>query len=415
LYGGPVRHHRYMAIPRRARIETITERASVTPLELFFDLVFVFALTRVTDWMADEPTVTNVVRGILILTVMWWSWVGYAWLGNLVKADEGLFRVGMFVAMAAGFVGAITIPEAFDDLPGGLYGPVVFAVCYFLVRAVHFALFWVVSRDDPQLRTQMVRWTPSVLAGTIVLLVASQTTGTVQTLLWLAVLVGDYLGTQLAGTRWRLKSASHFAERHGLIIIVALGESIVSIGIGVATLPISWPIIVASALGLAVSAALWWAYFDVTALIAERALAATEGTRQIRLARGGYSFLHLPMVIGVIMMALGLKKVLGYVGGDEGHVLTDPIYGVPLAALYGGAALYLLAHVVFKWYVAGPVNRERIAVVVLVLVLIPLVAVLPALLTLAVLATMLGALIAWETIRYGEVRHQIRHGTAHGH
>lgn len=166
--------------------------------------------------MADEPTVTNVVRGILILTVMWWSWVGYAWLGNLVKADEGVIRVGMFVAMAAGFVGAITIPEAFVDLPGGLYGPIVFAVCYFLVRAVHFALFWVVSRDDPQLRTQVVRWIPSVLAGTVVLLVASQTTGTVQILLWLAVLVGDYLGTQLAGTRWRLNSASHFAERHGI-------------------------------------------------------------------------------------------------------------------------------------------------------------------------------------------------------
>lgn len=221
-----------------------------------------------------------------------------------MKADEGVIRLGMFVAMAAGFVGAITIPEAFVDLPGGLYGPVVFTVCYFLVRAVHFALFWVVSRDDPQLRTQVVRWIPSVLAGTVVLLVASQTTGTVQTLLWLAVLIGDYLGTQLAGTRWRLNSASHFAERHGLIIIVALGESIVSIGIGVAALPISWPIIVASALGLAVSAALWWAYFDVTALITERALAAAGGTRQIRLARGGYSFLHLPMVIGVIMMAL---------------------------------------------------------------------------------------------------------------
>ncbi|MGH3999074.1 MAG: low temperature requirement protein A, partial [Pseudonocardiaceae bacterium] len=110
LRGEPVRHHRCMATPRRARIEAVGERATVTPLELFFDLVFVFALTRVTDWMADEPTVTNVVRGILILTVMWWSWVTYAWLGNVVKADEGVIRVGMFVAMAVMFVGAITIP-----------------------------------------------------------------------------------------------------------------------------------------------------------------------------------------------------------------------------------------------------------------------------------------------------------------
>jgi low temperature requirement protein LtrA len=403
-----------MATPRHGWIEAISERAAVTPLELFFDLVFVFALTRVTDWMADGPTGMNVLRGILILTVMWWSWVGYAWLGNLVRADEGVVRVAMFVAMAAVFVGAITIPEAFDDLPGGLYGPAVFAVCYFLVRAVHLTLFWVISRDDPQLHRQVLRWIPSVLAGTGLLLVASQTTGTVQTLLWLAALLGDYMGTQLAGTRWRLSSTSHFAERHGLIIIVALGESIVSIGIGVAALPISWPIIIASTLGLAVSAALWWVYFDVTALIAERALATAEGARQIRLARGGYSFLHLPMVIGVIMMALGLKKILGYVGGDDGHGLADPISGVPLAALYGGAALYLLAHVVFKWYVTGSINRERIAVVALVLVLIPLVTLLPALLTLTVLAVVLGALLAWETNRYAQIRHQIRHNT-HNH
>jgi low temperature requirement protein LtrA len=284
-----------------------------------------------------------------------------------------------------------------------------------LVRAVHLAMFWIISRDDPQLRSQVARWIPSVLAGTTTLLVASQTTGTAQTLLWLAAVLGDYLGTQLAGARWRMNSTSHFAERHGLFIIVALGESIVSIGIGVAELPISWPIIVASVLGLAVSAALWWAYFDVTALFTERALTAAEGARQIRLARGGYSYLHLPMVIGVIMMSLGLKKVLGYVGGEDGHVLADPIYGVPLAALYGGAGLYLLAHVLFKWYVAGPVNRERIGVVVLVLALIPLVARLPALLTLAILAVALGALIAWETIRYAQVRDQIRHDRTHGH
>jgi low temperature requirement protein LtrA len=198
--------------------------------------------------------------------------------------------------------------------------------------------------------------------------------------------VGDYLGTLVGGTNWRLGSAGHFSERHGLIIIVALGESIVSIGIGVAQLPISWPIIVASALGLAVAGAMWWAYFDVTALVTERALAAAAGAHQIRLARGGYTFMHLPMLMGIIMMSLGLKKVLGYVGGDDGHMLADPIRGVPLAALYGGAALYLLAHVGFTQYLTGRLNRERLAVVVLLLVLVPVVAMLPALASLAVLA-----------------------------
>ncbi len=191
-----------------------------------------------------------------------------------MRADEGVVRVAMFVAMAVMFVCAITIPEAFDDLPGGLYGPAVFAVCYFLFRLTRIVMFWFVSRNDPGLRRQVRRFVPSMLAGTV-LLVASQTIGTTQTLLWLAALVGDYVGTLLAGNGWRLNSAGHFAGRHGLIIIVALGESIVSIGIGVA---------------------------------------------------------ELPMILGIIMMSLGLKKVLLSVGGGEGHTIADPIYGLPLIA-----------------------------------------------------------------------------------
>jgi low temperature requirement protein LtrA len=344
---------------------------------------------------------------------MWWCWIGYAWLCNVVKADEGLMRVGLFAAMGAVFVGAITIPEAFEDLPGGLYGPIVFAFCYFVVRAIHIGLFWVASAGDPVLRRQVLRFLPSMLAGTVLLLIASQTTGTTQTLLWLAALVADYLGTYLSGSNWRLRSAGHFAERHGLIILVALGESIVSIGIGVAELPISWPIIASSILGLVVVSAMWWAYFDVNALIAERALAAADGVAQIRLARGGYTFLHLPMVIGVILMALGLKKALEYTGDAEHHTLADPLKGVPLFALYGGAALYLLAHVWFKRFLTGSLNIERLVLGVLLIAVSPLVALLPAMASLAILAVALAALIAWETYRFAEQRHTIRSGEGH--
>jgi low temperature requirement protein LtrA len=375
----------------------------------------VFALTQVTAWMSEETSALGLLRGALIVMVMWWCWVGYSWLCNVVRADEGVVRVGMFAAMAAVFVQTITIPEAFDDLPGALHGPLVFAYCYFAVRAVHILMFWLASRDDPQLRGQVLRFVPAMLAGTVLLVIASQTTGTTQTLLWVAALLGDYLGTLVGGANWRLRSARHFSERHGLIIIGALGESIVSIGVGVAHMPISWPIIIASALGLAVSGALWWAYFDVTSLVTERALAAADGERQIRLARGGYPFLHLPMIIGVVMMALGLKKVLGYVGGEDGHTLADPIYGVPLAALYGSAALYLLAHVGFKHHLTGSLNVERLVVVALLLVLIPLAAMLPALLTLTVLAVLLCALIAYETHRYAEERRTVRRAAAGEH
>jgi low temperature requirement protein LtrA len=398
-----------MSTPRRARLEARDGQNSVTTLELFFDLVFVFALTQVTDLMADDPSAVGLFRGALILTVLWWCWVGYSWLCNVVKADEGVIRVAMFAAMGGVFVAAITIPESFDDLPGGLSGPVVFAACYFVVRLLHILMFWLASAGDPVLRRQIVRWVPSMAVGTVLLLAASQTTGAAQTWLWVAAIVGDYLGTLLAGTGWRLASAAHFAERHGLIIIVALGESIVATGIGIAQKPVSWPIIAASILALVVSAALWWAYFDVTAMYTERALAAAEGSRLIQLARNGYSFLHLPMIIGIIMMSLGLKKALGHVAGDDDHTLADPLYGLPLVALFGGAALFLLAHVGFTRAVAGTVKWERIVVVGVLVALIPAAATVPAIWALVILAGVLVALLAYETRRYAEQRHAIRH------
>jgi len=390
-------------------MRAVTERATVTRLELFFDLVFVFALTQVTALMADQPSAVGVLRGMLILSVLWWCWVGYAWLGNVVRADEGVIRLAMFGAMAAMFVLALTIPESFDDLSGGLPGPVVFAAGYFVVRVAHLLLFLAISRNDPALRRQVLRFAPSVILGTSFLLIASQLDGPAQTAMWATALVADYLGTMLAGASgWRVNSAGHFAERHGLIIIVALGESIVSIGIGVTELPISWPIVFASALGLALSAGLWWAYFDVAALDSEHALAAAEGEKRARLARDGYSYLHLPMIAGIILLSLGLKKVLGYVGGDDGHSWVDPLYGVPLIALYGGVALFLLAHTGFRLRTTGVVEWPRLVAVLVLLAAMPAVASLPSLVTLAVLTALVAALVGFESLRYPEQRNRVR-------
>ena len=402
-----------MATPRRARVETTGERAAVTPLELFFDLVFVFALTQITDLMAEDPTVGDVVRGVLVIGVLWWSWTAYAWLGNIVRADEGIIRLAMFVAMGGVFVAAITIPEAFDDGPGGLHGPTVFAFCYLAVRLVHIFMFWIVSREDREFRGQVLRFIPSMVVATALLLVAAQTSGVTQTLLWLAALVTDYAGAFLAGNSWRLASAGHFAERHGLIVLIALGESIVATGIGIAQVPVSLPIVAAVLLGLAISGALWWAYFDVTSLLTEHALAAASGERQIRMARGGYTFLHLPMIIGVVLLSLGLKKAIGYVAGVDEHTLADPLYGVPMAALFGGTALYLLAHVGFKYFMTATLSVLRIVVAVLLVALAPVMALVPALVSLTVLAVVVMTMVGIETHRYRELRHAIRHGEHH--
>ena len=404
-----------MSTPRRGRrLEAVDERESASPLELFFDLVFVFALTQVTEFMAEDASAVDVLRGVLVITVMWWCWIGYSWLCSLVRAEQGAMRIGLFAAMGAVFVQAITIPEAFDDLPGGLDGPVVVAVCYLVFRMLHLGLFYLLSGDDSGLRGQLLRFTPAVLAGTALLLVAAGTDGAAQTWLWAAALAADYGGTWLGGARgWRIRSARHFAERHGLIVIIALGESIVAIGVGVALLPISWPIVVASVLGLTLSGALWWAYFDMTALRAERAFAATPDDDRARFGRDAYTFVHLPLVAGVVLLALGLKKVLEYVGDTEAHGLADPLKGVALIALVGGVGLYLLASVAFAASAGAAVERVRLVVALLLLPLAWAGSALPALAMLGVLTGVMVALVAYESLRDAEARHRLRHEDGH--
>jgi low temperature requirement protein LtrA len=316
----------------------------------------------------------------------------------------------MLAAMGAMFVLALSIPEAFTDLPGGLKGPVVVGVCYFSFRALHLVLFWIISADDGALRRQLVRFTPSVIGGTVLLLVASRLEGSAQTLVWVAALVADYGGTLLAGASgWRLRSAGHFAERHGLIVIVALGESIVAVGAGMAGLAVSWPILVAAVLGLALTAGLWWIYFDITSLVAQRALAAEQDAARPRLARDAYSFLHLPLVTGIVLVALGMKKLLEYVGDTEHHELGDPLIGIGLYALFGGVALYLASHAAFKLRTAHVLSSWRLVAAAMAVGLIPVGLRLPAIGALALITGVVVGLVAFEAIRFAEDRERIRH------
>lgn len=390
-------HHDAVGDRRGLSAQALPPATSVTPLELFFDLVFVFALTQVTATMAAQLTGTGLLRGLLVVALLWWSWTGYAWLSNLVRADHGVARIGMFAAMAAMLVLALTIPEAFDDFPGGLSGPVVVAVCYFVFRALHLLLFFVLSRGDAGLRGQLLRFTPAMLAGTALLLAAAATDGAARTWLWVAALAVDYLGTYFGGARgWRVRSVEHFAERHGLIVIIALGESIVAIGVGVAELPISWPIVVASTLGLALAGALWWAYFGISAAAGEHALATTPEHRRAALARDAYSFLHLPLVAGIVLLALGLKKTLEYVGDEQAHSLTDPLKGVALIALVGGLVMHLLSQAAFRWRTTGRLSRALPAAALLVAPFAWVGAKLPALATLAAVTVITVVVVALE-------------------
>jgi low temperature requirement protein LtrA len=384
-------------------------QATVTPLELFFDLVFVFALTQVTAFMADELNWQGILRGALVIMLLWWAWTGYAWLANVASAEEPLIKLSILAGMSAMFVLALCIPEAFDDLPGGLNGPVVLAVCYLLFRFMHFVMFMIIAQDDPGLRSQLLRFAPSVVAGSAVLLVASQFHGGVQTTLWVLALVADYIGTALGGfSGWRLPAPGHFSERHGLIVIVALGESIVAIGVGVAKEPISWVIIIASLLGLILAFALWWAYFDVSALLGEHALASEPPETRVRMARNAYSFAHMPLAVGIVLVAFGLKEVLLYVSDSSHHELTDPLPPVALAALVGGAAIYLLGHVVFKWLTVHAFSVVRVAAAAALLVATPLIAETPALVQLGVVALLVACAVVIESVVFAESRRKIR-------
>ena len=401
-----------MTVRERLRFESTDESHRVTSLELFFDLVFVYALTQVSVLLAAEPTWTGAGRGVVVLGMLWFAWCSYAWLGNQAKADEGVVRAGLVVAMMPMFVVALALVEAFENLPGGWYGPLVFAVSLVLVRIVHLVVYAVAAGDDRGLLLQLAKTAIPIGLWAVLLIAGSFLEPTAQLVLWSLALTVDYAGIYLGGTEgWRLNAPAHFAERHGLIIIIALGESIVALGVGAADEPVSGPLVTAVVLGLVISVAMWWAYFDVVAPVAERVLHRAQGAERARLGRDSYTYLHFPMVAGIVFLAVGLKKVIEYVADTDEHDLSDPLTGVPLIALYGGVALYLLAHVAFRLRNVRSVNRQRAVTVVVLLALLPVAWQLPALASLGLLAAVLVVLIGYESTVHAEARRAIRQRT----
>jgi low temperature requirement protein LtrA len=367
----------------------------VTPLELFFDLVFVFALTQVTGFLADHLTWTGMLQGVALLAALWWAWVGYSWLTNAVPAEEVIpARLVILSAMAAMLVASLAVPDAFGE-----YG-VLFGLAYFVVRLLQVVLYSLATGDMPETRRAILRLAPGFVGGPALLIVAGFLDGYAQGVLWAVALAVDYgVAYVRAGSGFRVH-AGHFVERHGLIVIIALGESIVAIGVGASRLAIGAGVVVAVVFGIALAAAQWWAYFDLVVLFAERRLSVAKGDERTWLARDSYSYLHLPIVAGIIFTALGIKQTLAHVG--------DPLGTVPAVALCGGVALYLLGHNAFRLRDIGSVSVPRLVVAMLCCALIPVAVSVSSLITLAVLAMLLCALAAFETMRSREFRRELR-------
>ncbi len=387
------------AEPRSSRLgATLREGERVTPLELFFDLVFVLAITQCTALMAHHPTWSGLAQGLLVLGILWWAWTGYAWLTSVVDPEEGAVRLVIFGAMAALLLVSLCVPEAFGSL--GL----AFALILGVVRTAHIALFMLASPDDDGLRHSVLGLAVSTLIAVALLALASAFDGLAQGALWALALFLDMGGPYFFGSEgWKLMPG-HFAERHGLIVIIALGESIVAIGVGAAH-ELSLGIGTAAVLGVALTAAMWWVYFDVVAIVSGRRLAEAEaGRAQNELARDSYSYLHLIMIAGIVLTALGLKTTIGH--------FDDHLHTVPAFALLGGVAIYLLGLVAFRYRHVRTINRRKLGLAIVLLILVPVATEVPALLALAVANVLVWAMVAYETRTYGEGRVRLRREAA---
>ena len=366
----------------------------VTPLELFFDLVFVFALTQVTTVLSDNPTWSGLGHGLLILGVLWWTWAAYAWLTNTVDPDVGAVWGAMLVAMAAMFVAALAVPDAF-----GAHG-VLFGVAFLIVTVMHLTLYALGARGDPDLLAAIVRVAPWALAGAALIIVAGFVDGGLKPLLWLVALAVGYLGPLLGGlSGWRLQPA-HFVERHGLIVIIAIGESLIAIGLGERDSGISTGVIVAALLGFAVATSFWLAYFDFFTIRAQQLLIERSGVERTALARDLYTYLHLPMVAGIVLFAFAMKTTLADVDGE--------LATIPALALCGGPALYLFAFVALRVRVSRTLRGGRLIAAIACALLWPIAVVVPALVALTLVAIVWVGLHTYELIWWREARAQTR-------
>jgi low temperature requirement protein LtrA len=367
----------------------------VTPRELFFDLVFVFAFTQVATLLADDPTFAGIGHGVLVLAALWWAWAAYAWLTNNLDPEEEVVGASLLVALIAMFVAALVVPGVFED-DGVLFGAAFLVVC-----AMHIALYSLAGRGNRDLLGAVLRLAPWTLLGATLILVAGFTEDA-RTWLWLAALACTYVGAVVSGsTGWQVHP-SHFAERYGLVLIIALGEAFISIGIGATGIGIGLGEVAAAILGILVATAFWLAYFDFFSIRGERMLRDLQGPERVALARDAYAYAHFPLIVGVVLFAFAMKTVVGDVG--------EELDSVAAFALCGGSALYLLTFSAIRTRVERRfrLSRGRFVAALVLLLVLPLATFVPALAALGLVAGVWLALHTYELVWWREARAESR-------
>jgi low temperature requirement protein LtrA len=377
----------------------VTDEHRVTTFELFFDLVFVLAITQVSALLSRDHDALGILQAILLLALIWWSWSAYAWLGNQTHVDAGLVRAGMVLAMMAIFCVALVTQQAWHREPGGLDGPLVLAVAYIVVRLVHTAIYLAAAAGDPGLRRQLALNLAPLSTGAGLLVTGAILAGNAQTILWAAALAADWTGVALTsrgGGGWRLHSTEHWVERHGLIVLIALGESIVAIGSGTAGRPVGWSVLGEAMLGILVATALWWLYFDVAAETAAAALSATAGAHRVQVAIAAYTYSHFIVIAGIVVTAFGVREAIARTG--------EPLGALAAGALCIGPAVYLLGLIAFwlaieRRFKSAPLLASAASVGAW-----PLAALVTPVAALAIELGILSVLTGYETLRYAGVR-----------
>jgi low temperature requirement protein LtrA len=367
----------------------ITDERRTTPVELLWDLVFVFAITQVTTLLWRDLTWGGFGRAMLVLALVWWAWSAYVWAANAQTANSPALRTCLLISAISIFISGLAVPHAFGS-EGTL-----FAVSYAVVRFLHLALYADASRKGNAKFSAIAGFALTVMIGMALLIAGSFATGTLRIVLWVAAAAIDYAGPAWL-TRERLRglqhvAVAHFAERYSLFVIICLGESIVAIGVGAlgqnADRPLSAEEVVAVALGLLITVAMWWTYFEGFAD------AAAERLRRHRdpvlAAADAYSYLHLLIVAGIITFSVGVKIL------TRGSI-SAPMPGPARLALCGGVALYLLGTTAFSLRLLGVVQYGQLAVAGALLVLCAVGATLPAWVLAAAVAALLGGLCVAE-------------------
>jgi low temperature requirement protein LtrA len=344
--------------------------ARVSPLELFFDLVMVFAITQITALIAHDHDARGVVHGVLVFAALWWAWGAYAWLTDAVSTHRFGVRLVLLGGMAAGLVAAMAVPGSFDDTGVG------FGLAFLVVMALHLALFTLAAEDRATSRAAIMRLAPTNLGAALLLIVGGAIGGGAQEVLWALGVVLMYAGPYITGVAGFSIHPGYFAERHGLIVIVALGESVIAIGAG--DLHLDWALAGTALLAISLVTALWWAYFDHDAERNEHALTTATDAERARLARDTYSYLHVPLVFGIVLGAVGLHDVLVHPGDD-----LDPLVGGLMAA---GVALYFLGLVAMRLRCGTPLGPWYPGAIAVAVVVGAVAGAVPAVVSLLVLA-----------------------------